>query len=110
MRAWWHSPATKPDTRKYMWRRFRLILQFERTGQFFTRQHLGPVGGVVDHRRNHCSRLHQVAGDGVIVNVHVGVMGETTVLHLILDELECGQTDGIERLMVGATGIANRYG
>jgi hypothetical protein len=38
------------------------------------------------------------------------MVGTGTVFDLILDELEAGQADGIERLVVGTARIADRYG
>src|SRR6266852_5426692 len=87
---WWRSPATAPGTRRFTWWRFHAasVLEFHRSGQFLARQHLGPVGGVINDGRNHGSRLHQVARHGMVVDIHVGVVRDPAVLYFVLDELK----------------------
>ena len=50
--------------------------------------------------------LLHVVGLDAVVDVLVRVVGPGVVLDLVLDELEAGQADAVERLVVGAAGVA----
>ena len=50
--------------------------------------------------------LHVVVLDP-LVRIHVRVVGAGVVLDVVLDELEARQADAVERLVVGAAGVAN---
>src|SRR5262245_38922847 len=65
-------------------------------------------GSVVNNRGDDGGGLHEVAGFCVVVNVHLGVMGASCVIERVLDELEARKSNGVEREMVGAAGVANR--
>ena len=53
---------------------FSGVSGFLRFRQRLARQHLRALGSLVNDRRDHRRGLHQIAGDGVIVGVHVGVV------------------------------------
>jgi len=56
-----------------------LIPQLEGRGQFLAGKHLGTVCSVIDNRCDDCGGLHEICGHYVIVNVHIGVVRDTSV-------------------------------
>ena len=64
-------------------------------------------GGVVHEGGHDRGGLLHVLGLDAVEDVLVGVVGPGVVLDLILDELEAGQADAVERLVVGAAGVGD---
>ena len=60
---------------------------------------------LIHHRRDHRRRLHQIGRHRMIVSVHAGMVRDAAVIERILNELESGQSHGIERQVVRAAGI-----
>ena len=48
-----------------------------------------------------------VAGLQTVVDIHIGMVCACLVLDGVLDELESGNADGVERKMISATGVAH---
>ncbi len=90
-------------------RRVLLLAEFG-VGQRLAREHLVAHGCVVDEDRFDRRGLFQVPGLEVFVDVLIGVVGFGFVVERVLDELEAGDADRVEREMVGAAGIAQGDG
>src|ERR1700678_855182 len=70
--------------------------------QWLAWQHLVAHRSVVHKDRLYRGRLRQVRGLQALKSVHVGMMCARTIVHPILNELETGDTHGVERFMVDA--------
>ena len=81
-----------------------------RVGSRLARQLLIHHGRVVDEGGHDHRGLLHVVGLDPIEDVLVGVVSPRVVLDLVLDELEAGQADAVERLVVGAAGVGDRQG
>src|SRR6185369_17988807 len=76
-----------------------------RRRQILAGQFLGAGGSVIDEGRFDDRHLLHVGLLDAVVNIHVGVMGASVVVHRVLDELEAGETHAVEGLVVGAAGV-----
>ena len=65
---------------------------------------------VVDENRFDYRRLRQVLGLESLIDIHIGMVRPRFIVQRILDELERGNTDGIEGFVIGTTGIAQADG
>ena len=68
-----------------------------RAGIGFARKEIGAHRGLPGEARDDDGRLHQVLALEPLVGVQVRVVRARLVLDLVLDELEPGQADGVER-------------
>src|SRR5258708_5578401 len=91
------------------WLSLVLLLRFfrQRLLDGLARQHLIAHGCVVDKTGDDYADLFQVVGLKSIIDIHVRVMSTGLVFDGILDELKSRNADGVERLMVGAAGVAH---
>src|SRR4051812_32476381 len=85
--------------------------RWRRRGQIALRQrvaghHLRTVGRFPYERSLDHGGLLQVFALQAVVHIVIRVVSALAVLDLVLDELEAGQTDAIEREVVRAAGIA----
>lgn len=64
--------------------------------------------GLVQERSHDDGGLLEVVALDAVAEVLVGVVGAGAVLDRVLDELEGGNTDGVERLVVDAEGARGR--
>ncbi len=81
-----------------------------RLRQRLARQHLLAHRRMIDERRHDGRGLHEVCLLQPIVHIHIGVMRAGLIFHRVLNELETGQSHGVEGKMIGAGGIANGQG
>ena len=65
---------------------------------------------VVDENRFDYRRLRQVLGLESLIDIHIGMVRPRFIVQRILDELERGNTDGIEGFVIGTAGIAQADG
>src|SRR5207244_2209487 len=82
-------------------------------GKAFSIGFLGNIGShsrVVHESGHDHGCLLQIIGLQAVVDVHIRVMGTRLVLDGILDELETGNADGVERQMVRTTRVAHSDG
>src|SRR5258706_10346837 len=90
---------------------FVLLLVARRPGGHrLSRQLLVAHRRVVDERGEDAGRLHQVRPRRALDGVHVRVVRAARIVELVLYELEAGQTERVEREMVGAARVAQRDG
>ena len=75
-------------------------------GEWFAGEHLVALGGVVDEDRLYGGELLEVGGLEALDGVFVGVVGAGFVVHIVLNELEAGEADGVEAEVVGAAGVS----
>ncbi len=78
--------------------------------QRFARKHGIALGRVEDEYGHDDGSLFEVRLGEVFVGVEIGVNGAGLIIARILNELEAGETDLIEREVVGGAGIAQRDG
>src|SRR5204863_4195735 len=72
---------------------------------WFSRQFFVAHGGVIDEGGHDDGGLLEVILRGAVEYVHVGMVRARAVLQRILDELETGEADSVERLVVGPAGV-----
>src|SRR5271155_2249660 len=87
-------------------RRLALLLEF-RMRQRLARQHLIAHRSVINKDRFNRGCLRQISWLQPFVGIHVRVMRPRTIVELILNKLEARNAYGVERLVIGALGIAH---
>src|SRR5580704_14986489 len=79
----------------------RLAFFGQRLGHRDAGHHLLAHGGVINKGRHDGRGLHHIAWLHAIVHIHIGVMRPRVVLHRILHETEAGESDIVERRVIG---------
>src|ERR1700693_3674039 len=80
----------------------------QRLGHRDAGHHLFAHGGVINEGCHDGRALHHITRLHAIVYIHIGVMRSRVVLHWILHKTEAGESDIVERCMVGAAGPPGR--
>ena len=85
---------------------FALVLLLVGGGQGFTGEHLVALGCVVEEDGLDDGNLLEIGRLEAFDGVFVGVVRAGLVVHVVLDELEARDADGVEAEVVSAAGVA----
>src|SRR6185437_16513727 len=96
------------------WKVLRSRLEAAAAGRTRRRKWLSGQPGValrrvIDEGGHYGCYLAEIVLSQMFIGIHIGMVGAGTVFDLVLDELETGQSNGVERLVIGAAGIIDGH-